>query len=162
MFVANARTMIARRKFEAFMPLLSTDEDAVLHANAAFYEAFARGDADAMDALWAARAPIACIHPGWDALRGRSSVMASWRAILSGQSGTPIRFSSPTAHVLGDSAFVVCHEMIEGTRLVATNTFVREDERWKLVMHQAAPIANGGSDDDEDDEDEEPPRGALN
>jgi len=143
------------------MPLLSSDEYAVLEANAAFYDAFAKGDADAMDALWAARAPIACIHPGWDALRGRPKVMASWRAILSGEGGTPIRFSSPTAHVLGDTAFVVCHEMIEGARLVATNTFVREGDAWKMVLHQAAPIANVGDDDDEED-DEEPPPGALN
>jgi hypothetical protein len=68
---------------------------------------------------------------------------------------------SPTAHVLGDSAFVVCHEVIEGTRLVATNTFVREDRAWKMVHHQAAPIASGADDDDDEDE-APPPSGVLN
>ena len=143
------------------MPALSSDESDVLEANAAFYEAFAKGDSTAMDALWAERAPIACIHPGWDALIGRARVMASWRAILSGRGGQPIQYSEPTAHVLGDTAFVVCHEVIEGTRLVATNTFVREGRAWKMVHHQAAPIAQGGDDDDDDDE-VPPPSGVLN
>lgn len=140
---------------------LSTDEYSVLEANSAFYSAFARGDAVAMDALWAEKAPIACIHPGWDALHGRERVMASWRAILSGEGGTPIQFSAPMAHVLGDAAFVVCHETIEGTRLVATNTFVREGEAWKMVHHQAAPIARAAAEDDDED-DEVPPSGQLN
>jgi ketosteroid isomerase-like protein len=144
------------------MPALSADESAVLEANAAFYEAFAKGDSAAMDALWAERAPIACIHPGWDVLRGRTKVMASWRAILSGRAGPPIQYSGPTAHVLGDTAFVVCHEVIEGTRLVATNTFVREGQAWKMVHHQAAPIAQGAEDDDDDDEMPPPPSGVLN
>ena len=140
--------------------MASADEDAVLEANAAFYDAFARGDRAAMEALWSERASIACIHPGWDALRGRAKVMASWRAILSGRGGPPIVFSSPTAHVLGDAAFVVCHETIEGTRLVATNAFVREASAWKMVHHHAAPIAS--TNDDEDEEEASPPSGVLN
>ena len=47
-----------------------SDEEAVLAANEAFYRAFAARDFAAMDALWAAEAPVACIHPGWDALVG--------------------------------------------------------------------------------------------
>jgi ketosteroid isomerase-like protein len=115
-------------------------EDEVLAANQAFYDAFARGDFAALDALWARRAPVACIHPGWGALRGRPEVMASWRAILAGSSRPPVVCTQPSVSVLGESAFVVCGESIEGAELVATNVFVREDGAWKLVHHQAGPV----------------------
>ena len=119
---------------------MSSDESAVLAANQAFYDAFARGDLAGIEALWAHRAPVACIHPGWDALHGRDEVIASWRAILGGGGGPPVRCTRPSASVIGDSAYVVCGEAIDGAELVATNFFVREDGAWKLVHHQAGPI----------------------
>ncbi len=141
----------------------STDELAVLAVNKAFYSAFAAADFDAMEALWARLPGVVCIHPGWDALRGRERVMASWRAILAGD-GAKVEASGATAHVVGDAAFVICHETIEGTRLVATNSFVRDGAGWKMVHHQAAPIARAALDDEEDDGDDElpPPSGVLN
>jgi ketosteroid isomerase-like protein len=142
---------------------MSPAEADLLAANAAFYVAFSSGDLDAMESLWARGADVACIHPGWDALRGRPRVMASWQAILSNDGGPKITCSGATAHILGESAFVVCYETIEGTRLVATNTFVREDGSWRLVHHQAAPIARATVDDDDEDDDDLPePGGVLN
>jgi ketosteroid isomerase-like protein len=119
---------------------MSSREAEVLAANQAFYDAFARGDFAVLDALWARRAPVACIHPGWAALHGRSEVMASWRSILEGSARTPVRCTRPTASVIGDSAYVVCGESIQGAELVATNFFVQEDGAWKLVHHQAGPV----------------------
>jgi hypothetical protein len=55
------------------------DSDAVLAANLEFYRAFTTRDAEAMDALWARQAPVACVHPGWPALTDRDAVMESWR-----------------------------------------------------------------------------------
>ena len=57
------------------------DEEQVLAANAKFYGAFAAKDVDAMTALWARRAPVACIHPGWHALRGRDTPVGAGRPI---------------------------------------------------------------------------------
>jgi ketosteroid isomerase-like protein len=119
---------------------MSSAEADVLAANRSFYEAFARGDLAEIDALWAQHAPVACIHPGWGALHGRAQVMASWRSILGGGSGASVRCTRPSASVLGESAYVVCGETIQGAELVATNLFVREDGAWKLVHHQAGPI----------------------
>jgi ketosteroid isomerase-like protein len=119
---------------------MPSDEALVLAANQAFYDAFARGDLAAVEALWAYRAPVACIHPGWEALHGREEVIASWRAILAGGGAPPVRCTRPTAAVMGDSAYVVCGEAIDGAELVATNLFVREDGAWRLVHHQAGPI----------------------
>jgi ketosteroid isomerase-like protein len=117
------------------------DEDDVLTANRRFYEAFTRRDIAAVEELWATEAPVACIHPGWDALRGREEVLESWRAILSGGASPAVQCISATAHVLGDAAFVVCGEIIGKTTLVATNVFAREAGAWKMVHHQAGPVS---------------------
>jgi len=117
-----------------------TDEDEVLAANAAFYSAFAGADVKAMDGVWARRAPVACIHPGWEALVGRDRVMESWRRILRGGS-SPITCGAAVAHLLGDAAFVTCLERLPGVALIATNFFVREDGHFRMVHHHAGPAA---------------------
>ena len=60
-----------------------TDSDAVLAANLEFYRAFTARDLAAMDALWARQAPVACLHPGWTALKDRTEIIESWEGILS-------------------------------------------------------------------------------
>jgi ketosteroid isomerase-like protein len=118
-------------------------EDEVLAANRAFYDAFARRDVEGIEALWSESPAVACIHPGWDALRGREEVMASWRAILDNPSAPEIICTDATAHVFGDLAFVICSESVEGAALIATNTFAREGGDWKLVHHHAGPVSRG-------------------
>lgn len=119
-----------------------TDDAEILAANEAFYDAFTRSDLETIEDLWASLTPVACIHPGWDALHGREDVIASFRAIL-GSGGAPrVTCVDPAATRMGDAAFVVCHEAIDDTHLVATNVFVREDGRWKLVHHQAGPMSS--------------------
>lgn len=119
------------------------DRAAVIAANAAFYDAFARGALDAMDALWARAAPVTCIHPGWGILAGRDEVMASWAAILGAPERPAITCIEPGATVLGEVAVVLCHERIGGGYLVATNVFAREDGAWRMVHHQAGPTRDG-------------------
>jgi ketosteroid isomerase-like protein len=115
----------------------------VLEANEAFYRAFASRDIVAMARVWAERHPVACIHPGRDVLAGREEVLASWRGILESAGAPEISCSLAEAHVLGDAAFVTCHEILPGGRLAATNVFAREAGTWKMVNHQASPIAPG-------------------
>jgi ketosteroid isomerase-like protein len=134
------------------------DEERILTANAAFYRAFAARDADAMASVWARRAPVACIHPGWQALRGRDAVLASWRAILGGPGAPAISCGAAAAHVLGDAAFVICIERLPGVELVATNVFVREDGEWKMVHHHASGMAREVTESEPDEE--EPDSGA--
>jgi ketosteroid isomerase-like protein len=123
----------------------------VLDANSAFYRAFSARDLAAMDALWSLRTPVICVHPGWDALRGRDDVMDSWRAILTGDESPHIGCSHAFAQVHGDVAIVVCREHIPGGQLVATNLFVREDGLWRIVHHQASPLATDDQDNSEFD-----------
>jgi ketosteroid isomerase-like protein len=117
------------------------DANEVLAANAAFYAAFARRDAAAMDELWARQAEVACLHPGWNPLVGREAVVQSWRGILLG-GGAPasIRCQQAEAHVTGDAAWVICFEVIPGAALAATNLFVRESGRWRMVHHHSSPV----------------------
>ena len=113
----------------------------VLVANQAFYRAFAARDVAAMDSLWAREVLVACIHPGWNALRGRAMVIASWRSILGSDTSPDISCGDASVHFLGDSAFVICEEQVADDVLVATNVFVLESGVWKLAHHHAAPIA---------------------
>jgi ketosteroid isomerase-like protein len=125
-------------------------ELAILAANETFYDAFRRDDHAAMNDLWARRAPVACIHPGWDALIGRDRVMQSWRAIM--ENGAPlVRCVAPRVVQLGDTALVICEEHVAGGRLIATNAFVLEDGQWRMVHHHAGPLGGGDDVEVEDD-----------
>ena len=96
-----------------------TDSDAVLAANLEFYRAFATRDLQAMDALWARQAPVACIHPGWPALADRNAIIESWRGILSSPESPRIVCYDERVFLYGDTALVVCEEELDGGTLVA-------------------------------------------
>lgn len=175
---------------------VSRDEVEVLALNRAFYAAFRARDLSSMDDLWAREHTVTCIHPGWLPLRGRQQVMASWRAIFGDEDGggdgdsgsnARVRCASATAQVVGDTAIVLCDELFdeaeddgeptedeEDGHLVATNIFTREDGEWRLLHHQAGPVAPsarvnsadldevlsggirlGDTDDDDDDDDDD-------
>jgi ketosteroid isomerase-like protein len=141
--------------------MMGDDEKRILAVNAAFYAAFAARDVAAMESLWARRAAVACIHPGWQPLRGRDVVLASWRGILTGGGAPPIQCDNAVVHLFGDAAFVLCTEQLPGVELVATNVFVREDGQWKLVHHQAGGVVMPAEPAELPDEDEDEGGGFL-
>jgi ketosteroid isomerase-like protein len=115
----------------------------VLEANARFYRAFTAGDFAAMRDLWAEDAPVACVHPMSPVLVGRDAVLGSWRQILREAPPMAMRCDQAVVHLAGDSALVLCYEG-NGERpahLAATNAFVREAGRWRMVHHHASPLA---------------------
>jgi ketosteroid isomerase-like protein len=120
---------------------MASIERQILRANQAFYAAFATGDIEAMDELWAHYTPVVCIHPGWPAQIGRQDVMASWRAILLGGSVPKFRVDEDRAFAVGETGYVTCKEHFPDRILVASNFFVREDGLWQIVHHHAGPIA---------------------
>jgi len=109
----------------------------ILFANEAFYQAFADGDAAAMEALWARDLPVACLHPGWEPLYERETVMESWRAILKDPPAVECR--DPRVFAYGETAFVICFEVIRENALIAANHFAKEEGRWVMTCHQAGP-----------------------
>ena len=117
-----------------------TDSDGVLAANLDFYRAFTGRDLAAMERLWARRAAVACIHPGWPALADREAVMDSWRSILGNPDAPRVACYDERVLLYGDTALVVCEEELAGGTLVASNFFVREDGAWKIAHHQAGQL----------------------
>jgi hypothetical protein len=118
-----------------------TEKSALIVANAAFYAAFASGDLAGMERLWADDDNISCVHPGWPAIVGRTTVIGSWRDILRNPDRPQIVCAEPLAIVDNDSGRVLCIEIVNGTALAATNHFRRVGSAWRLVHHQSSPIA---------------------
>jgi len=118
-----------------------SDDEAILAANAAYYRAFSAGDFAAMSRIWAEDG-VSCVHPGWTPLVGRAEVIESYRSILTSPNRVRIVHRDDTAIVTGDDARVVCIEVVEGSALLAaTNVFRRVGGAWRMVHHQASPIA---------------------
>jgi len=130
-----------------------SDTDAILAANAAYYRAFSTGDVAAMDQIWADDG-VSCVHPGWTPLIGRAAVVDSYRNILTSPNRVRIAHREDTAILTGDEGRVVCIEIVEGTALLAASNFFRHiGGAWRMVHHQASPIAVAV------EESEPPPRG---
>ena len=135
---------------------MSADLAALEFANDAFYQAFAAASLDAMEAVWAEQSNVFCVHPGWQPITTRSEVMASWREILSNAGPTPVRCIAPKSTIFGDIGLVCCYERLANQHLVASNLFIRADGRWRMVHHQAGPLARVP--DEAKVEDQPPPR----
>ena len=118
-----------------------SERETVLFANEAFYRAFADRDMQAMAEVWAREAAVVCVHPGWPPVEGLEAVLSSWQAILGSPGSPKIRCRAPSVYFRGEMGFVVCYEDIEGQFLIATNVFVREAGRWRMVHHQAGPTS---------------------
>jgi ketosteroid isomerase-like protein len=131
-------------------------DDELLAVNAAYYQAFSTGDADTMSRIWAEEG-VSCVHPGWPPLIGRDDVIESYRGILAGPNRVRIAHQDDTAIVAGDDGRVLCVEIVEGAALAATNLFRRVGGAWRMVHHQASPIAIMA-----DDDSEPPPANRLN
>ncbi len=124
-----------------------SDDDAILAVNAAYYRAFLVGDFAAMTKIWAEEG-VSCVHPGWPPLIGRDDVIESYRNILANQNRVRIAHQDDAAIVTGDDARVLCIEVVDGAALAATNLYRRIGGAWRMVHHQASPIAMMAEEDD--------------
>ncbi|MBM3564146.1 MAG: nuclear transport factor 2 family protein [Alphaproteobacteria bacterium] len=116
------------------------DEAALIDANAAYYRAFAARDLGAMNDIWAEEG-VSCVHPGWPALVGRTPVLASYRDIFRNPQQEAVTARDPQTIIDGAGGRVFCIEEVGGGFLLATNWFRWSGERWRLVHHQASPLA---------------------
>jgi ketosteroid isomerase-like protein len=117
-------------------------EDEVLAANGAFYRAFRDKSYADMLEVWATSDNLSCVHPGWNLIAGRDAVLESWQRILGNPEQVRVVSGGATASVYGDVAVVACREFVAGTPLVATNVFVREGGRWRMLHHHSGPVFN--------------------
>lgn len=118
------------------------DKDAILAANAAFYQAFNQADFAEMSRIWA-DGDVSCIHPGWPAVTGRQAVLDSFRNIFRAPEREKIEHHDDVVMVSGSASWVLNVEIISGAALAlaATNWFQRIDGEWRMIHHQASPIA---------------------
>ena len=130
-------------------PVVESDREAVLSANAMFYRAFEVRDLELMGQLWANTPYVRCIHPGWEPLFGWEEVVGSWGQIFNGMETLRFSLADVSVRVGGDMAWVELSEMLEAThegkparsQVLATNLFERgADGRWRLIHHHASPI----------------------
>lgn len=125
-------------------PLLAEFDDdereAVLAANRAFYRAFNERDADAMDRIWAPSGAMVCLHPGQAPLHERAEIMASWRGILRHPEAPRVRCIDEWVIGRAGLAMVVCREILANVQLMATNSFVRLADGWRMVGHHSGPV----------------------
>jgi len=127
---------------------MASDETPLRQANAELYRALNARDLDAMSTLWAQESWAECVHPGWPALRGWESIRKSWQAIFRSPNRLAVTVSDVHVRQLDTTALVTCVERIKSqqenfldTTLAQTiNVFVRRDDAWKLVHHQASRL----------------------
>lgn len=117
------------------------NEDALLVANAAYYRAFAARDLAAMEKLWAEDG-VSCVHPGWLALIGRMPVLGSYRDIFRNLAQESVTAREERTLIAGEDGRVFCVEEVGGGLLLATNWFRWLDGEWRLLHHQAIPLAS--------------------
>jgi ketosteroid isomerase-like protein len=129
-----------------------SDVEDVTGVNAEFYAAIESGDVGAIGALWDDDDDVACVHPGWPPVRGRSRVLRSWAVILANTAYIQFFPTGVDVSVTGDVAVVACeHSLLaritdnegglgETARVVATNVYRRRDDGWRLWAHHASPV----------------------
>ena len=122
--------------------------DQALKANEGFYKAFNSRDLDLMKHVWHQDDAVACIHPGWEVLRGFDSIIKSWANIFLGSENLEIRLSEIELTTSEEVIWVSCQENlfalsmsgVQVSKVHATNLFKRAAGEWKMVLHHASSI----------------------
>jgi hypothetical protein len=119
-----------------------SDLELIGFANEAFYRAFASLDLDLMSDVWAHATPVRCLHPGAHPILGRAQVLASWREIFANSAPGSISFQTCETALTGGIGIVCCFEVVNGHFGIATNLFAKEGALWRMIHHQAGPVAS--------------------
>ena len=121
----------------------------VLAANRRFYDAFEALDMERMEACWASRADIACLHPGGPFQRGWEEVRAGWEAIMANTGYIEFEIADAAVALADPVAWVTCTERITSAgaggapaaaEVAATNLFVLDASGWHIALHHASPV----------------------
>lgn len=115
-------------------------------AEAAFYDALARSDLEAMMTVWSEDEEVVCVHPGGPRIVGLAGVRETWRQMFAGGARLVINISQ---QVVCANMMQTVHNVFEhiaaegddrlGSPLVATNVYARGAAGWHMVMHHASP-----------------------
>ncbi|MBE9169924.1 nuclear transport factor 2 family protein [Pleurocapsales cyanobacterium LEGE 06147] len=126
----------------------SSDKEAVLAANQAFYDAFSSKDLRGMNLLWWQGSTSLCIHPGGKVLKGWETIRDTWESIFRHSDSVEIEIEVVKVEIDQSLAYVVVREMVlqssRGRKVkapsIATNIFQKMAQKWYLVHHHGSPI----------------------
>ena len=120
--------------------------DSPEEAERAFYASFEARDIDAMMRVWADRDDVVCVHPMGDRLTGRRDIEMSWRQIFGGDGELTFDIADPVYVTGTDISVHFVYEDIrfgpgptDRSRVLATNTYVRGADGWRLLSHHGSP-----------------------
>lgn|GEM_PF-219746 len=127
---------------------MATDEQEILDANRAFYDAFESLEIERMEKVWLSEPRIVCIHPGWRKLEGWGPVMTSWERIFENVFEMKFELGPANLFIGKDLAVVVVEENLTqhgydgkvSTQVLATNVFERVGGKWMMVLHHGSPV----------------------
>jgi ketosteroid isomerase-like protein len=128
-------------------------------AEAAFYEAFSTLDLTQMRTVWLDSERASCIHPGAGLLQGIDTIMASWAAMFDNSQIPQVehrliqvsRDTNLTVHTVAEN--VSTDSGRRSALILATNVYIRIDDRWHMLAHHASlPLIN-----QEQDQEQQPP-----
>jgi ketosteroid isomerase-like protein len=112
---------------------------------AAFYDALAQSNLEAMMAVWSEDEDVVCIHPDSARLVGLAAVRESWRQLFAGGARLRVQTSQQvvSANMLLTVHNVIEHIAVEGDDrlhppMIATNVYARGALGWRMVMHHAS------------------------
>ena len=115
-------------------------------AEAAFYDAFERGDLAAMMVVWAEGEDVVCVHPSGPRLTGFEAVRESWMQVFAANIKLSVRvvdgrrLDGPSVAVRSVVESITAAGSQEAPQLVnATNVYVLTDAGWRIAMHHASP-----------------------
>jgi ketosteroid isomerase-like protein len=115
-------------------------------AEATFYRAFARCDADAMRKVWADDG-VVCVHPGANPITNLEAIIRSWEHIFAG--AAPPRIETRLVQCFEQAGLAVrlVEEHIGSAsvgsvpaRVLATNVYRRFGQRWRMVSHHGSVL----------------------
>ena len=126
----------------------SSDREAVLATNQAFYDAFERRDIVSMNRLWWQGSTSLCVHPGGRVLIGWDIIQASWSSIFDNTDLLEIDVEIIKVEVDQALAYLVVRETVlqssRGRKVkaqsTATNIFQKMAQKWYLVHHHGSPV----------------------
>jgi hypothetical protein len=116
-------------------------------AEISFYAAFENLDLDLMRATWLQSDDSYCIHPGGPVHKGFDTVLEHWSHILTGNQPPQITYKLISKMIQRDVAIHLVEEIIsttpgedlkEGVTVIATNTYIKTPEGWRLFSHHAS------------------------
>lgn len=128
-------------------PHFATPED----AEAAFYDAIARGDLEALMMVWATDEEVVCTHPTGQQLVGLNAIRDSWRQILT---TTPLKITGNRI-AQWQGMLLSVHQIVESLQvgkeitgpLQTTNVYAQGPRGWRLVCRHSSAAAESGASD---------------